>query len=83
MAHQLMCRIMSYDHSVDRKDIIKFIYYFMILFLSLYVIKYFLLLVPYSHQGSAIMLSFVIWLSFAWIGFNMWIYTNINYFEIS
>jgi hypothetical protein len=29
----LMGRIMSYDHSLDRNDILKFIYYFMTLFL--------------------------------------------------
>jgi hypothetical protein len=29
---ELMCRIMSYDHSMGRKDILKFIYYFMIIF---------------------------------------------------
>jgi hypothetical protein len=27
-----MSRIMSYDHSLGQKDILKFIYYFMILF---------------------------------------------------
>jgi hypothetical protein len=42
-----MSRIMGYDHSLGRKDILKFIYYFMILFL--YIFKYFLLLVSYNH----------------------------------
>jgi hypothetical protein len=32
-----------------RKDILKFIYCFMILFLTIYSFKYFLLLVPFSH----------------------------------
>jgi hypothetical protein len=31
------------------KDILKFIYYFMILFLTEYIFKHFLLLVPFSH----------------------------------
>jgi hypothetical protein len=30
---ELMCRIMNYDHSVWQKNIFKFIYYFMIIFL--------------------------------------------------
>jgi hypothetical protein len=48
----------------------------------LYIFKHFLLLVLYNHQESAIMLTFKIWLSFAWIGINMWIHLNIRYFEI-
>jgi hypothetical protein len=32
---------MSCDHSVRWKDILKFIYYFMILFLNVYIFKYF------------------------------------------
>jgi hypothetical protein len=35
--HKLMDRSMSYNHSVDRKDILKFIYCFMILFLTVYI----------------------------------------------
>jgi hypothetical protein len=41
------------DHSLSQKEVIKFVYYFMILFLTLYI-----LLVPFSHQGSAIIFSF-------------------------
>jgi hypothetical protein len=40
-AHELMGRIMSCDHSLGRKDILKFDYYFMILFLTVYILKYF------------------------------------------
>jgi hypothetical protein len=50
-------QIKSYGH-VSQKDILKLIYYFMILFLTIYIFKYFLLLVPFRHQGSAIMFSF-------------------------
>jgi hypothetical protein len=38
---ELICSIMGYNHSLDRKDILKFVYYFMILFLIIYVFKYF------------------------------------------
>jgi hypothetical protein len=31
--HKLMGRIMDYDHSLGQKDILKFIYYFIIIFL--------------------------------------------------
>jgi hypothetical protein len=31
--HELMGRIIGYDHSLGRKDLLKFVYYFMILFL--------------------------------------------------
>jgi hypothetical protein len=30
---ELMCRIMSYNHSLGLNDILKFVYYFMIIFL--------------------------------------------------
>jgi hypothetical protein len=46
--------IMDCNHSLGRKNILKFVYCFMIIFLTLYILKYFLLLVPFS----AIMLSF-------------------------
>jgi hypothetical protein len=36
-----MDHIMSYDNSLDRKDILKFIYYYFIIFLTVYIIKYF------------------------------------------
>jgi hypothetical protein len=49
--------IMSYDHSLGWKDIFKFVYCFMIIFLTVYILKYFLLLVSHSQQGIAIMLS--------------------------
>jgi hypothetical protein len=32
---------MGYDHSLYRTDILKFIYYFMILFLIVYIFKHF------------------------------------------
>jgi hypothetical protein len=35
--HELMSRIKGCDHSLDRKDILKFIYCFMILFLIVYI----------------------------------------------
>jgi hypothetical protein len=34
---ELMCHIMGYDHSLGRNDILKFIYYFMIIFLTVYI----------------------------------------------
>jgi hypothetical protein len=40
-ARELMDRIMGCDHSLGRKDIIKFVYCFMILFLTIYILKYF------------------------------------------
>jgi hypothetical protein len=56
--HKLMDRIMSCNHSLDRKEILKFVYYFMNIFLTIYIFKYFLLLVPFSHQKSTITFSF-------------------------
>jgi hypothetical protein len=47
--HELMDHIMNCDHSLAQKDILKFIYYFMIIFLTVYIFKYFLLLVPFSQ----------------------------------
>jgi hypothetical protein len=41
--------IMGYDHSLHQKEVIKFAYCFMILFLIVYIFKHFLLLVPFSH----------------------------------
>jgi hypothetical protein len=49
---------MGYDYSLGRKDILKLVYCFMILFLIVYIFKYFLLLVSCSHKGSIIILSF-------------------------
>jgi hypothetical protein len=40
-ARELMDRIMGCDHSLDQKDILKFVYCFMILFLMVYIFKYF------------------------------------------
>jgi ABC-type microcin C transport system permease subunit YejE len=54
-ACKLMDYIMDCDHSLGQKEVLKFIYYFMIIFLIVYI-----LLVPFSHQGSAIMFSFSI-----------------------
>jgi hypothetical protein len=49
-----MCRIISCDHSLDQKDILKFIYWLMIIFLTVYIFKYFFIVSTYS---SAIMVS--------------------------
>jgi hypothetical protein len=49
-ARELMDCIMGYDHSLVQKDILKFIYCFMILFLTVYIFNHFLLLVPFSYQ---------------------------------
>jgi hypothetical protein len=49
---------MSCDHSLGQKDILKFVYCFIILFFIVYILKIFLLLIPYSYQESAIILSF-------------------------
>jgi hypothetical protein len=57
-ARELMSCIMGCDHSKGWMDIHKFVYCFMILFLIIYILKHFLLLVPCSHQESAIMLLF-------------------------
>jgi hypothetical protein len=40
-ARKLMDRIMDCDHSLGQKGIIKFVYCFMILFLMVYIFKYF------------------------------------------
>jgi hypothetical protein len=53
-----MGRIMGYDHSLGWKDILKFVYCFMMLFLTIYIFKYILLLVPCSHKKSAICCHF-------------------------
>jgi hypothetical protein len=50
--HELMDRIMGYDNSLGRKDILKFVYHFIILFLTVYILKQFLLLVSFSHLGK-------------------------------
>jgi hypothetical protein len=36
-----MDRIISYDHSLGRKEVFKFVYCFMILFLTVYIFKHF------------------------------------------
>jgi hypothetical protein len=46
---ELMSHIMSYDHSLGRKDIIKFVYYFMILFL-IYLYTFFTLSIMWSPK---------------------------------
>jgi hypothetical protein len=56
-AHELMSRIIGCHHFLGRNDIIKFVYYFVMLFLTLYNFELFLLLVQCSHQESVIMLS--------------------------
>jgi hypothetical protein len=55
---KLMNLIMDCDHSLDRKKVIKFVYYLMILFLTVYICKHFLLLVLFSHQMSTIIFLF-------------------------
>jgi hypothetical protein len=45
----LIDHIMGCDHSLDQKEILKFIYCFIILFVTVYVFKYFLLLISFSH----------------------------------
>jgi hypothetical protein len=55
---KLMYRIIGCDHSLNRKDILKFVYYFTIIFLTVHIFKYFLLLVLFSHQISTIIFSF-------------------------
>jgi hypothetical protein len=44
---ELMSHIMDCDHSMNLNDILKFIYRFMIIFLTVYIFKYFSLLVSY------------------------------------
>jgi hypothetical protein len=53
-----MSCIIGYDHSLDRKDILKSVYYFMILFFTIYIFEHVLVLVPSSNQESAIISSF-------------------------
>jgi hypothetical protein len=49
---------MGCDYSLGRNDILKFIYCFMILFYTIYILNIYLLLVPCSDQESIIILSF-------------------------
>jgi hypothetical protein len=39
--HELMDCIMGYEHFLNRKDILKFIYYFTIIFLIIYILNIF------------------------------------------
>jgi hypothetical protein len=39
-----MCHIRGCDHPLGRKDILKFIYYFIIIVLIVYIFKYFLII---------------------------------------
>jgi hypothetical protein len=39
-----MYRIMGYEYSLGRKEVLEFVYCFMISFLIVYIFKYFLLL---------------------------------------
>jgi hypothetical protein len=73
--YEQMSHIMGHD---VRNDILKFIYCSMISYINI-----FLMLVPCNHQESLKILSLQIWLYFAWIKINMWIYINISYFKIS
>jgi hypothetical protein len=59
-ARELMSRIMSYNHSLSRKDILKSIYYFMIIFLIVYIFKYFLLLVLSECNNILILILILI-----------------------
>jgi hypothetical protein len=65
---------MDCDHFMDQKNILKFIYYFMIIFLIVDIFKHVLLLQLYSHKGNVVILSLII---FVEIGFNMSIHINI------
>jgi hypothetical protein len=49
MDTKLIDCIMDCDHFLDQKEVIKFVYCFMILFLTIYILKYFLLLITFSH----------------------------------
>jgi hypothetical protein len=57
-ARELTNHIMGCGNSLSQNDILKFVYYFMIIFLIIYIFKHCLLLVPFSHQGSVIIFSF-------------------------
>jgi hypothetical protein len=46
-----MGRIMAWHHSLSQKDVLKFVYYFMIIFLPYIFLNIFLLLVSYSYKG--------------------------------
>jgi hypothetical protein len=48
-AHELIDRIMGYDHSLGQNDILKFVYSFIIIFLIVYIFKYFLIVSTFSH----------------------------------
>jgi hypothetical protein len=39
-ACEVMDPIMGWDHSLSRKDIFKFVYYFMIIYLTVYIFKH-------------------------------------------
>jgi hypothetical protein len=82
-SRELIECIISCDHSLCQKDILKSVYCFTIIFFTVYIFKHFLLFVPFSHQESAIMFLSLFWFFYAWIGINMWIYINIRYFEIT
>jgi hypothetical protein len=56
--HKLMYHIMDCDHSLSQNDILKFIYYFMSIFLKIYIYKYFLLSVPFYHILILILIIF-------------------------
>jgi hypothetical protein len=78
---ELIDRVMDCHHSLDRKDIFKFVYCLMILFLTVYISKKIIVSIMYSPRecNNIVILNLII---FAWIWINMWIYINIRYFEI-
>jgi uncharacterized phage-associated protein len=41
LEHELMSHIMDCDHSLSQKNILKMVYYFMIIFLTVYIFQYF------------------------------------------
>jgi hypothetical protein len=57
-----MDSVMGYDHFLGRKKILKFVYYFMIIFVTVYIFKYFLLLVPFSQKkyNNVLILNLII-----------------------
>jgi hypothetical protein len=50
LTRELMSRIIGYEHSLDRNDILKFVYFLLSYFLQYMLLNNFLLLVPYSDK---------------------------------
>jgi hypothetical protein len=59
---ELMSHIMDCDHYLIWKDILKFVYYFMILFFTIYIFKHFFIVsTMYSPRkcNNVVILSFI------------------------